>query len=137
MSDAQKRVPHGRRRLRRIDRELRRSDPELASMLSIFSRLNAGEMMPGWEQMRTPPVLDWHLPLWPMASLAFLIVVAAGGGSDAARGAPRGPAAAAGLAAASGLARGCCRSPGSGRVRGAWQLSTTLEFLMATRRGKR
>jgi hypothetical protein len=85
MSDAQKRVPHGRRRLRRIDRELRRSDPELASMLSIFSRLNAGEMMPGWEQVRTSPVLDWHLPLWPIASLAFLIVFAAGGGSDAAR----------------------------------------------------
>ena len=60
MSDAQKRVPHGRRRLRRIDRELRRSDPELASMLSIFSRLNAGEMMPGWEQVRTSPALDWR-----------------------------------------------------------------------------
>ena len=87
MSDAQKRVPHGRRRLRRIGRELRRSDPELASMLSIFSRLNAGEMMPGWEQMRTPRVLDWHLPLWPIASLAFLVVFAAGGGSGAARGA--------------------------------------------------
>ena len=84
MSDAQKRVPHGRRRLRRIDRELRRSDPELAAMLSIFSRLNAGEMMPGWEQVRTSPVLDWHLPLWPLASVAFLIVFAAGGGSGAA-----------------------------------------------------
>jgi hypothetical protein len=47
MNDAQNGVRHGRRRLRRIDRELRRSDPELASMLSIFSRLNAGEMMPG------------------------------------------------------------------------------------------
>src|SRR3984885_14122869 len=86
MSDAQKRVPRGRRRLRRIDRELLRSDPELASMLSIFSRLNAGEMMPGWEQIRPPPVLDWHLPLWPIASLAFLVVFAAGGGSGAARG---------------------------------------------------
>jgi hypothetical protein len=85
MSDARKRVPGGRRRLRRIDRELRRSDPELASMLSIFSRLNAGKMMPGWEQVRTSPVLDWHLPLWPLASVAFLIVFAAGGGSDAAR----------------------------------------------------
>jgi hypothetical protein len=142
MSDAQKRVPHGRRRLRRIDRELRRSDPELASMLSIFSRLNAGEMMPGWEQVRTPPVLDWHLPLWPLASLAFLVVFAAGGGSDAASRAavaclpslalplPPGPA------PASGLARGCCGSPGCGRIRGAWQLPTTLEFLMATHSGK-
>jgi len=87
MSDAQKRVPHGRRRLRRIDRELRRSDPELASMLSIFSRLNAGQTMPGWEQVRTSPVPDWHLPLWPLASVAFLVVFAAGGGPDAARGA--------------------------------------------------
>jgi hypothetical protein len=144
MSDAQKRVPHGRRRLRRIDRELRRSDPELASMLSIFSRLNAGEMMPGWEQVRTPPVLDWHLPLWPLASLAFLVVFAAGGGSDAASRAavacgarrPRGRAPASGPAAASGLARGCCGSPGCGRIRGAWQLPTTLEFLMATHSGK-
>jgi hypothetical protein len=86
MSDAQKRVPRGRR-LRRIDRELRRSDPQLASMLSIFSRLNAGETMPGWEQVRTSPVLDWHLPIWPLASVAFLVAFAAGGGSDAARGA--------------------------------------------------
>jgi hypothetical protein len=85
MSDAQKRVPHGRRRLRRIDRELRRSDPELASMLSIFSRLNAGETMPIREQLRRSPVLGWHLLLWPIASLAFLIIFAAGGGSDAAR----------------------------------------------------
>lgn len=58
MSDAQKRVPHGRRRLRRIDRKLRRSDPELASMLSIFSRLTAGETMPMREQLRRSPVLD-------------------------------------------------------------------------------
>ena len=86
MSDAQKRVPHGRRRLRRTDRKLRRSDPELASMLSIFSRLNAGETMPMREQLRRSPVLDWHLLLWPIASLAFLAVFAAGGGSDAARG---------------------------------------------------
>ena len=85
MSDAQKRVPHGRRRLRRIGRELRRSDPELASMLSIFSRLNAGEMMPGREQLRTSPVLGWHLLLWPVASVAFLLVCVAGGGVGAAR----------------------------------------------------
>jgi hypothetical protein len=87
MSDAQKRVPHGRRRLRRIDRELRRSDPELASMLSIFSRLNAGETMPTREQLRRSPVLGWHLLQWPIVSLAFLVVFAAGGGSDAAHGA--------------------------------------------------
>jgi hypothetical protein len=84
MSDAQKRVPRGRR-LRRIDHEPRRSDPDLASMLSIFSRLNAGEAMPMWEQLRRSPVLGWHLLLWPIASLAFLVVFAAGGRSNAAR----------------------------------------------------
>jgi hypothetical protein len=87
MNDAQNGVRHGRRRLRRINRELRRSDPELASMLSIFSRLNAGEMMPGREQLRTSPALDWHLLLWPIACLAFLVIFAAGGGTVAARGA--------------------------------------------------
>jgi hypothetical protein len=124
MSDAQKRVPRGRRRLRRIDRELRRSDPELASMLSIFSRLNAGEMMPGWEQVRTSPVLDWHLPLWPLASVAFLIVFAAGGGSGAARGAAVAcgarrtarPAGASGLSAAPRLPTGCCLGRSRRRV---------------------
>jgi hypothetical protein len=80
MSDAQDRIPHGRRRLRRIDRELRRSDPELASMLAIFARLNVGEAMPGWEQVRPPPppAPGWHVLLWPIAGAAFLLVYAAG-----------------------------------------------------------
>ena len=87
MSDAQDRIPHGRRRLRRIDRELRRSDPELASMLAIFARLNAGEAMPGWEQVRppAPPVPGWHVLMWPIAGMAFLLVYAAGGGAGTAR----------------------------------------------------
>ncbi|MGD0700493.1 MAG: hypothetical protein ABSA02_11480 [Trebonia sp.] len=85
MSDALNRVPDARRQLRRIDRELRRSDPELASMLSTFSRLAAGERMPGREQLRTSPALDWRVVLWPMASIAFLVVYAAGGGAAAAR----------------------------------------------------
>jgi hypothetical protein len=87
MSDAQDRIPHGRRRLRRIDRELRRSDPELASMLAIFARLNAGEAMPGWEQVRPPPppVPGWHVLMWPIAGVAFLLVYAAGGGASTAR----------------------------------------------------
>jgi hypothetical protein len=89
MSDAQDRIPHGRRRLRRIDRELRRSDPELASMLAIFDRLNAGEAMPGWEQVRPapPPAPGWHVLMWPIAGMAFLVVFAAGGGASTARGA--------------------------------------------------
>jgi hypothetical protein len=87
MSDGLNGVPHGRRRLRRVNRELRRSDPELASMLSIFYRLNAGETIPAWEQLRTSPPPGWHVLLWPIASAAFLVVYAAGGGAGAARGA--------------------------------------------------
>jgi hypothetical protein len=102
MSDAQNSIPHGRRRLRRIDRELRRSDPELASMLAIFARLNAGEAMPGWEQLRAPPAPGWHVLLWPIASVAFLLGYAAGGGA----GTPRGAALACGV-----RRRGQRRSP--------------------------
>jgi hypothetical protein len=87
MSDAFISVPHSRRRLLRIDGHLRRSDPELAAMFALFSRLNAGETMPGWEQVRVPPVFGWHMLLWPVAALAFLLVFAAGGGTGAARGA--------------------------------------------------
>ena len=83
MNGAEHGIP--RRRLRRIERELRRSAPELASMLSIFSRLHSGEMMPGREQLRTSPVPGRHLLLWPMASIAFLVVYVAGGGAGAAR----------------------------------------------------
>jgi hypothetical protein len=86
MSNAQS-IPRGRRRLRQIDCELRRSDPELASMFATFARLNAGEAMPGREQVPIPPSLGWHVLLWPIAALAFLLVYAAGGGASAARGA--------------------------------------------------
>ena len=87
MSDAQNSIPRGRRRLREINRELRRSDPDLASMFAAFARLNADEAMPGWEHVRIPSSLSWHVLLWPIAALAFLAVYAAGGGASAARGA--------------------------------------------------
>jgi hypothetical protein len=74
-----------RLRLRRIDRELRRSDPELAATLAIFNQLNAAAPMPGWEQLRTPAALGWRVLLWPIASVTFLLVCAAGGGSNRAR----------------------------------------------------
>jgi len=61
-------------------------------MLAIFSRLNAGEAMPTREQLRRSPVLGWHLLQWPIASLAFLVVFAAGGESGAAHGAAHGAA---------------------------------------------
>jgi len=43
------------RLLRRADHALRRSDPDLASMLSIFARLTAAEGMPAREQLRPRP----------------------------------------------------------------------------------
>jgi len=46
-------LPYRQERLvRRADRVLRRSDPDLASMLSIFARLAAAEGMPAREQLR-------------------------------------------------------------------------------------
>ena len=79
------------RLLRRVDHALRRSDPDLASLLSIFARLNAAEAMPARERLR--PQLSWALRglLWPVAAVAFLVaalsflvVFAAGGGVAAA-----------------------------------------------------
>jgi predicted RNase H-like nuclease (RuvC/YqgF family) len=44
-------TPYRRNRiLRRIGRQLRRSDPHLAAMLAIFARLTAGEAIDSWEQ---------------------------------------------------------------------------------------
>jgi hypothetical protein len=77
------------RLLRRADHALRRSDPDLASMLSIFTRLTAAEAMPSGEQLRPRRTWNWRawnwrVLLWPLAAVAFLIVFAAGGGSKAA-----------------------------------------------------
>lgn len=80
------------RLLRRVDHALRRSDPDLASLLSIFARLNAAEAMPVRELLRPQPSWAWRVLLWPVAAaaflvaaLAFLVVFAAGGGLAAAR----------------------------------------------------
>jgi hypothetical protein len=43
-----------RRTLRRIGAETHRTDPGLAVMLAVFSRLAAGEPMPAQERLRTP-----------------------------------------------------------------------------------
>jgi hypothetical protein len=59
-------VPYRQRRLlRRIDHSLRRSDPDLQSMLLIFARLNAGEEMPAWEQLPGAESAAWHM-VWPI-----------------------------------------------------------------------
>jgi hypothetical protein len=71
--------------LRRTDRAIRRSDPDLASMLSIFARLTVAEGLPAREQLRPQPTGAWRVLLRPMAAFAFLVVFAAGGGTSAAR----------------------------------------------------
>ena len=43
---------HQRRILEKIESALRGSDPRLAALFSIFSRLNRDEEMPGMEQVR-------------------------------------------------------------------------------------
>jgi Protein of unknown function (DUF3040) len=79
------------RQLRRVDHALRRSDPDLASLLSVFARLNAAEAMPARERLRPHPSWARRVLLWPVAAvaflvaaLAFLVVFAAGGGLTAA-----------------------------------------------------
>jgi hypothetical protein len=72
------------RLLRRADRALCESDPDLASMLSIFARITASERLPAWEQLRPKSTWLRRVLLWPVAAAAFLVVFAAGGGSRAA-----------------------------------------------------
>lgn len=46
------RIPmRDRRRLRRIGSTLRKGDPRLAAMIDMFSRLAAGDSMPGHERL--------------------------------------------------------------------------------------
>jgi hypothetical protein len=73
------------RLLRRADLALCRSDPYLASMLSIFSQLTAAEAMPVGEQLRSQQAWPLRVLLWPAAAAAFLIAFAVGGGTTAAR----------------------------------------------------
>jgi hypothetical protein len=56
------------RHLRRADHALRRSDPDLASMLSIFARLTAAEGMPAREQLRPRQTWASRVLLWPVAA---------------------------------------------------------------------
>jgi hypothetical protein len=72
------------RLLRRADHALRRSDPYLASMLSIFAQLNAAEEMPAAEQLRSQQTRTPRVLLWPTFAATFLIVVAFGAGTRAA-----------------------------------------------------
>jgi hypothetical protein len=55
-------------RLRRMARAVGRADPRLAAKLAIFSRLAAGDPMPGHERLRAPsrqsqaPLMLRHRP---------------------------------------------------------------------------
>jgi len=73
------------RLLRRVDRALCRSDPHLASMLSVFARLTAAERMPARERLRPPPARARHVLLRPLAAAVIVVVFAAGGGASAVR----------------------------------------------------
>jgi hypothetical protein len=108
------------RLVRRADRALSRSDPHLASMLSIFARLTADEEMPAGEQLRPAPAGAWSVLLRPAAALVFLVVFAAGGGASAAR-----RAATACSAASARCAQG---------IRGTRTSSPTAAVLPAARR---
>jgi hypothetical protein len=82
-------LPHRQERLLRdADYALCRSDPELASMLTIFARITAAEGMPAREQLRPQPTGAWRALLWSVGAVvflaAFVVVFVAGGGSKAA-----------------------------------------------------
>jgi hypothetical protein len=73
------------RLLRRADRALCQSDPDLASM---FAQLPGTDRLPAREQLRPRLTWAWSMLLWPLAAVAFLVVFLvvffAGGGSRAA-----------------------------------------------------
>lgn len=61
---------HQQRLLRRIDRTLRRSDPQLAAMLAIFAQLYVGDVLTSPEQR--PPA---RRAAWLFAAVAWLAII--------------------------------------------------------------
>jgi hypothetical protein len=61
-------------RLHRIESGLLRSDPQLAAMLAVFTRLSAGQYLPAWEQVPTRQERIRHAA----ASIVKAIAVAVG-----------------------------------------------------------
>jgi hypothetical protein len=72
------------RLLRRADRALCQSDPDLAAMLSIFTQMTAADRLPAREQLQSKLTRAWSVLLWPLAAVVFLVVFIVGGGSRAA-----------------------------------------------------
>jgi hypothetical protein len=67
------------RLLRRTDRALSQSDPDLATMLSIFARITASDGLPAWEQLRPGLTRALSVLLWPLAAIVFLAFFIADG----------------------------------------------------------
>ena len=68
-------------RLRGMDRRLQLSEPRLASMLNMFSRLNAGEAMPAGERRRRRlpgPVRALGHAIWAALRVCARALVACG-----------------------------------------------------------
>jgi hypothetical protein len=61
---------HQRKILERIESALRGSDPRLAALFSIFSRLNRDEEMPGLEQVRARVAILWARVRYRLALFA-------------------------------------------------------------------
>ena len=57
------------RLLRRADRALSESDPDLATMLSIFAQITAAEGLPAWEQLGARLTRALTIALWPVTAL--------------------------------------------------------------------
>jgi hypothetical protein len=66
-----------RRRLRRMDRSMSRSDPHLAAMLAIFTRLTAGEAIGSIEQAGFGGARA-RRTLVRLGAVAWLLITAAG-----------------------------------------------------------
>ncbi len=65
------------RRLQRIDRRITQSDPQLAAMLAIFARLNAGEAIASTEQARPRRTRPWGI-LARVGAVLWLLLTYAG-----------------------------------------------------------
>jgi hypothetical protein len=72
------------RLLRRADRALCQSDPDLAAMLSNFTQTTGAYRLPAWEQLQPKLTRALSVLLWPLAAVVFVLVFIGGGGSRAA-----------------------------------------------------